>query len=498
MSALLKLDRLSKSFFGVPAVDDVTLDIAEGSVLGLIGENGAGKSTLMNMVGGVVPPTSGAMAWREEPYAPRNAADAVERGIAFIHQELNLFFNLTVAENLFVDGFPTRFGLIDRGAIRRRTAELMEALDLSVAPDALVADLSPGERQLVEIAHALHREAELIIFDEPTTSLTPRETARLFEVIARLSAQGRTIIYISHVLGDVAKLCDQVAVLRDGRLVEAAPTTHYAVPRMIEAMIGRELAGLFPPRTAAPSDHVALSVRNLDQPGVIADVSLEVRHGEVLGLFGLMGSGRSELARMIFGLDPTASGSIEVGGNVLAGGPRDRIAAGVAFVTEDRRAEGLLMDAPIADNLALVALRDFASAPVPTIDTEALGEAARDVADRVRLKSGNILRQPAKSLSGGNQQKVVIGKWLMRSPSVFVLDEPTRGVDVGAKYEIYALTDRLAADGGAVLFISSEIEELMGVADRIAVMSRGEIAGILPREEFDDRALLSLAFGEAR
>jgi ribose transport system ATP-binding protein len=497
MTALLSFDRISKTFFGVHAVEDVSLEVEDGTVLGLIGENGAGKSTLMNMVGGVVEPTAGRMLWKGEPYAPRSAADATARGIAFIHQELNLFLNLTIAENVFVDGFPKRFGLIDRGAIRRRTAELLKALDLDVSADTPVEELSPGERQLVEIAKALHRDAELIIFDEPTTSLTPRETTRLFEVIGRLRAEGRTVIYISHVLGDVAKICNHVAVLRDGLLVDHGPVSRFDVPAMIRAMIGRELSGLFPPRTCRPGNAVGLSVRGVSQPGVVEDVSLDVRRGEILGLFGLMGSGRSELARILFGLDPVASGQVELSGRRLTGGPRERIAEGLAFVTEDRRAEGLLMEAPIRDNLALVSIRRFGTPPLAAIDTEALEEETRKVADRVRLKAGNISRQPAKALSGGNQQKVVIGKWLMRAPEVFILDEPTRGVDVGAKYEIYALADRLAADGGAVLFISSEVEELMGVCDRIAVMSRGEIVGTFDAPPFEEEAILATAFREA-
>ena len=497
MTALLSFKGLSKAFFGVPAVDGVTLDVEEGKVLGLIGENGAGKSTLMNMVGGVVSPSGGEMVWRGAHYAPADASDAAERGIAFIHQELNLFLNLSVAENLFVDGFPKKFGLIDRRAIRERAAELMGALDLDVSPDAPVEDLSPGERQLVEIAKALHRDAELIIFDEPTTSLTPRETARLFEVIGRLKAQGKTIIYISHVLGDVARLCDAIAVLRDGRLVDHGTAEAFDIPRMIRAMIGRELAGLFPERTCRPAQDVSLAIRGLGQPGVLENVSLELHRGEILGLFGLMGSGRTELARVLFGLDPAATGSITLCGSPLSGGPRERIAAGLSFVTEDRRAEGLMMESPIEDNLALVSIARFGRPPAALIDGETLADEARETAARVRLKAGNIARQPAKSLSGGNQQKVVIGKWLMNGPRVFILDEPTRGVDVGAKYEIYTLADQLAAGGGAVLFISSEIEELMGVCDRILVMSRGEIVGGFDTAPFDQSAILAMAFREA-
>ena len=495
MTALLRLEGLSKAFFGVHAVEDVTLDVPEGAVLGLIGENGAGKSTLMNMIGGVVSPSGGRMVWRGEPYAPGDAAAATERGVAFIHQELNLFFNLTVAENLFVDGFPKRFGLIDRRAIETRTVELMDVLDLDVAPGTRVGDLSPGERQLVEIAKALHREAELIIFDEPTTSLTPRETGRLFEVIGRLRDSGKTIIYISHVLGDVARLCDRVAILRDGRLVDQGPAAEFDIPRMIRAMIGRELSGLFPERTARVDREVVLSAAGLTERGLLENVSFDVHRGEILGLFGLMGSGRSELARVLFGLDPVTRGEVRLGGARLTGGARSRLRAGMAFVTEDRREDGLMMEAPIADNLCLVSIGRFGRAPIALVDRDALAAEARTVADQVQLRAGDIEVQPAKALSGGNQQKVVIGKWLMRGPRAFILDEPTRGVDVGAKFEIYALADRLAAGGGAVLFISSELEELMGICDRILVMNQGEIVGAFD-PPFAQETILGAAFRE--
>jgi ribose transport system ATP-binding protein len=277
VTALLAFQGLSKAWFGVPAVEDLTLAVEEGSTLGLIGENGAGKSTLMNMVGGVVAPTGGAMAWRGAPYAPRSAAEATARGIAFIHQELNLFANLSIAENIFIDGFPRRFGLIDRRAMAEQARALLARLNLEHAPETPVGELAPGERQLVEIAKALHREADLIIFDEPTTSLTPRETARLFDVIARLKAEGRTLIYITHILGDVLKLCDEVAVLRDGRLVDHGPAQGFDVRRMIRSMIGRDLAGMFPPRSARPGEAVVFEARGLGQPGVIENVSTSAR-----------------------------------------------------------------------------------------------------------------------------------------------------------------------------------------------------------------------------
>ena len=495
MSAILAFEGLAKDWYGVPAVRDLTLGVEEGGALGLIGENGAGKSTLMNMVGGVVTPSAGSMRWRGEVYAPGSPADATARGIAFIHQELNLFTNLSIAENVFIDGFPRRLGLIDRRRIADVTRDLMDRLNLDHAPETVVGDLAPGERQLVEIAKALHRSADLIIFDEPTTSLTPRETGRLFDVIDRLKAEGRTIIYISHILGDVERVCDRIAVLRDGALVDEGATADFPVSRMIRSMIGRELSGLFPDRTARPSETIVFRAEGLTQPGVLENVSLEIRSGEILGLFGLMGSGRSEFARAAFGLDAVETGSVMIDGAPVDGDARARIAAGLAFVTENRREEGLMMEAPVAENLSLVAARDFGRGPLGLVDRAAHARATERARSDLGIRAGDIAVQPVKSLSGGNQQKAVIGKWLMNGPRVFVLDEPTRGVDVGAKHEIYALADRLAAEGGGILFISSELEELTGMCDRIMVMSRGEItAAFTP--PYDRETVLAAAFRE--
>ncbi len=496
MTPLLRFEGLGKDWFGVPAVRDLSLDIPEGEVVGVIGENGAGKSTLMNMIGGITPPSHGRMLWRGQPYTPASAADAKAAGIAFIHQELNLFTNLSVAENLFIDGFPRRSGLfrglIDRRAMRERARGILKRLDLDMPPERTVDSLSPGERQLVEIARALHRDASLIIFDEPTTSLTPRETERLFQVIAGLRASGRTVIYISHILQDVRRLSDRVAVLRDGRLVGEGPIADFDVPRMIRTMIGRDLAAVYPPRSAPPRESLVLEVRGLSAPGVIEDVSLSIREGEILGLFGLMGSGRSELARILMGLDPSARGEARLLGRPLSGGPRERVRQGLAFVTENRREEGLMMDAAIRENLTLPAIERFRGRL--GLDRERLAETAEGLRQTVRLKAQDLSRQPVRSLSGGNQQKVVIGKWLPTQPRLFILDEPTRGVDVGARSEIYAIADRLAAEGAGLLVISSELEELMGLCDRIAVMSRGEVVASFDRPEFEERRIISAAF----
>ena len=496
MSALLSFDKISRNWFGIPAVSQFSLVLEENSALGLVGQNGAGKSTLMNMIGGIVKPSSGRMQWKNELYAPKSAADASRAGIAFIHQELNLFTNLSVAENLYINGFPRRFGLIDWPTINSRTRSILERLSLSVEPSVLVGNLSPGEQQLVEIARALHNEAQLIIFDEPTTSLTPRETSRLFDTIATLRSEGRSIVYISHILSDVLLQAERIAVLRDGELVDQGAVEEFSIPRMIRSMIGHDLKGQFPSRGNLPTDEPLLTVTSVSQPGVLELVSLKLMHGEVLGLFGLMGSGRSELARVIFGLDPCTSGDIHLEGKLLEGSPRQRIAAGLAFVTENRREEGLMLDASISDNLTLASIDQFGRKPFKLVDREALSEHASATKTDLSIKAGNIAVQAVKSLSGGNQQKVVIGKWQMCSPKLFIMDEPTRGVDVGAKYEIYSLIDKMASAGDGVLMISSELDELLGMTDRILVMSRGEVVGVVARAEFDKEKILSMAFGE--
>ena len=496
---LLTVEGLCKSFFGVQVLHDVGLDLAAGEVLGLVGENGSGKSTTMNILGGVHRPDRGAMTLGGQPYAPRGPKDAEARGIAFIHQELNLFKNLTVEENLFIGGFPRLVGglpFIDRRKVRGRAKELLAAIQLDVAPGTPVARLSQGERQLVEIAKALGADARIVIFDEPTTSLTARETERLFAQIGRLRARGIAIIYISHILGDVMRLCGRITVLRDGRVVVGGtPRAEMTVDRLITAMVGRTIDQIYPPREpTARSGAPALEVRGLTQPGVVKDVSLRVQPGEVVGVAGLMGSGRSELARILFGLDPFASGTIAVDGVPLeAPTPQAAMERGIAFLTEDRRAEGLLMAAPVADNLALPSLPAYATGWGRLLERTRLGEAVERTGRDVQVNARDFARTLVKNLSGGNQQKVVIGKWLLRGPRLFILDEPTRGIDVGAKYEVYKLVNRLAEDGTGLLVISSEIEELIGMCDRILVMGHGEIRGEFERAAFEREAILRRA-----
>ncbi|MBE2269954.1 MAG: sugar ABC transporter ATP-binding protein, partial [Anaerolinea sp.] len=436
MTPLLEVHDLSKAFFGIAAVKNVSFSVNAGETLGLIGQNGAGKSTLMNLIGGVVHADSGDMRFKDKAYTPHTPGDAQTAGIAFIHQELNLFTNLSIAENIFISQFPRTGFLrsIDRGAIRDKTRELLASVGLDLDPNVIVDRISPGERQLVEIAKALYQDAALIILDEPTTSLTARETERLFDIMSQLRERGKALIYISHILRDVRRLADHIAVMRDGALVAHEPADKFTVNRMIAQMVGRSIEQLYPPRTSTPTDEVALSVQNVTTAGIVENISFDLHKGEVLGLFGLMGSGRTELARMIFGADAYDSGNIRAGGVPLKKpSPRASIRSKIAFVTENRREEGLLMGIDIANNISLVSLPDFARTLLEVVNQGEMLDSARDMANVLQLKSGDIAEQPAKALSGGNQQKVVIAKWLLSRPSIFIMDEPTRGIDVGAK-----------------------------------------------------------------
>jgi len=495
---ILQFENISKSFFGIHALRDVTFSLERGQLLGLIGENGAGKTTLMNILGGVIQADEGTMRMKGVEYRPRNPAEAAKAGVAFIHQELNLFTNLSIADNIFIDRFP-RIGalpLINKKAMRSRTRELLSGVELEVSPDTLVERISPGERQLVEIAKALGFGAEIMIFDEPTTSLTARETEQLFKIIEQLRAGGKSIIYISHNLGNVLHLADEIVVVRDGAVAGTGDKSEYTIDKMVSQMVGRDIDQMYPARTAGPSDTVALEVKDLSQSGIVKGISFSLRKGEVAGLFGLMGSGRSELARIIFGLDPFERGSVKVGGAERKRyTPAESIEKKIAFVTENRREEGLLMEAPIFDNIALVAMPDYTRGLMMRfVEKKRIFGAVGDVAESMRIKTASLDRQLAKNLSGGNQQKTVIGKWLLSKPAVFIMDEPTRGIDVGAKYEIYNIINDLAAAGTGILFISSELEELMGGCDRILVMSNGQIQGCFEKGDFDQAKILHAAF----
>lgn len=501
MTVLFETRNLTRAFFGIKAVDRVSIDVTAGSIMGLIGQNGAGKSTLMNLIGGVIQPNSGEMFFHGKPHMPHNPAEAQEAGIAFIHQELNLFTNLSIAENIFVGKFPTKgwgpFQFVNRKLLHIQTQDILKTVGLDVDPNTLIEEMSPGERQLVEIAKALYFDASLIIFDEPTTSLTNRETERLFKIMAQLKEQGKAVIFISHILKDVLAISDSIAVMRDGVLMAQESVEKYDINRMISLMVGRQLEQLYPTKTAQPTSNPLLDVKEVSAKGIVKDITFQLHQGEVLGFFGLMGSGRTELARILFGLDEFDQGEMSVGKHSLRKQTvKSRIKNNMAFVTENRREEGLLMNISITDNISLVSLHEFAKTLLNIIDQQQLEETSLRAAHALQLKSGNIHTQTTKALSGGNQQKVVIAKWLLAEPRVFIMDEPTRGVDVGAKYEIYSIIDNLAALGSGVLMISSELEELIGMCDRILVMNQGEIVGEFMPDQFNEEAILRTAFRE--
>jgi ribose transport system ATP-binding protein len=492
---LLSFRGITKAFSGVPVLADVDFDLAPGSVLGLLGENGAGKSTLMNILAGNLVADAGEMTLEGRPYAPRHPREAAQHGVALIHQELNLFPNLSIAENLFLTRLPRHrvFPLIRRRELHRRTATLLAKVGLDLAPDVPVSTLSAGERQLVEIAAALSTEARVMIFDEPTTSLSQAERQRLFDLIVGLRARGHAIIFISHNLGDVFRVCDTLVILRDGRVVGRGAAEGFTEEHLVSLMVGRALTRFFPDRTSKPGSDPVLEVRGITQPGIVAGIGFTLYRGEVLGLSGLMGSGRSELARILFGLDPAEAGEIRLMGEPLRPEPRECIRRHLAFLTEDRRSDGLFFDATIHDNIALVSLDGYARTPVGWLDRSALRDAVGRIGGAVRLPPNTCWDQPVHTLSGGNQQKVLLARWLLTSPSVLILDEPTRGIDVGAKAEIYRLIGEVAARGAGVLVISSEMDELIGLCDRILIMSRGEIRDEIPHEQFGRERILRAA-----
>jgi len=494
----IEFDRISKSFFGAPALSEVNFSIEKGKTLGLIGENGAGKSTLMNILGGVFPQDEGTIRLFGKKYSPSCPADATDAGIAFIHQELNLFPNLSVVDNLFIDGFPQigKSPFIDKSSLQKRAAALLSSVDLNISVRTPVEMLSPGERQLVEIAKALSRDARVLIFDEPTTSLTTTERKHLFNIIKKSQQQDRTIIYISHSLEDVLELSDAIAVLRDGCLVSTGPGREYSVDRMISEMVGRRIEQMYPLRSTTVGSVALLKVEGVSQPGIVRDISFKLHENEVLGIFGLLGSGRSELARIIFGLDSCRAGRISVTEqDITSSSPVESILNSLAFVTENRHQEGLLMEASVCENLALPSLREFTRfGPARILNRSRMLEFSNRIAETLRIKSGPIHKQKVKSLSGGNQQKIVIGKWLLAAPAVLILDEPTRGIDIGAKYEVYGTINKLAEEGIGIMYISSELEELTGMCDRILVMSNGEIRAEFVRPDFDQEKILQAAF----
>ena len=493
--AVLQLNGICKGFFGVQVLYDISLELFEGEVLGLVGENGAGKSTLMNIVGGVLPCDAGTMKLNGREYKPQNPQTATQAGISFIHQELSLFTNMSVAENIYIDGYPTGlFGRVDKKKMYQEAREYLEKYHVDVKnPGVPVGELPMGSRQMIEIIKALVKETKILIFNEPTTSLSNREKEILFETIEELKKNGISIIYISHILEDVLKLSDRISVLRDGHMIETKQAEEWSRESLIRDMVGRSLKQVYPSIEKAMGSKVLYSINHVSCAGLVKDVSIELHEGEILGVFGLMGAGRSELVRAAFGVDPLERGSVTINGKEYTRPtPSDCIREGMAFITENRREEGLMMPKPVNDNIAMVMERNL-TGKFGIIDSRKERELTDQAIAAMGVKTADPKSQPVNSLSGGNQQKVVIGKWVATNPKIFIVDEPTRGIDVGAKYEIYKLLLKLAAEGAAILFISSEMEELMGMCDRILVMKDGSLTGSLEKAEFSQETLGRMA-----
>jgi rhamnose transport system ATP-binding protein len=491
---LVQVTGAAKHFGGVPALREASLVVHRGECVGLLGENGAGKSTLVKALAGLHRLDAGEMALDGSPYRPDGPRDAQDAGIAVIYQEPSLFPDLSIAENIFVGRQPGRRGRVDWAAMRAHTAELLAELDVPLAPDRPARGLSIADQQLVEIAKALSQDARLLIMDEPTAALATAEVERLTAVIDRLRARGAGVVFISHKLEEVQRICDRATIMRDGATVADHPVEGLEISRIIRDMVGRELTELYPKADAVVGEPL-LVVEGLTRLGSFADVSLTVRSGEIVALAGLVGAGRTEVVNAIFGLDRVDAGSVRFDGREL--GPADpptRIAAGMALVPEDRRQQGLFMPASITVNATAAILDRLRRGPF--VSARARRRSAEDWAQRLGVKHTS-LDQPVASLSGGNQQKVVIARWLATEPRLLIVDEPTRGIDVGTKAEVHRLISAAVADGLGVLMVSSDLPEVLGMADRVVVMRRGRVAEVLDREAATQESVMLAATGAA-
>jgi ABC-type sugar transport system ATPase subunit len=490
----VELRGVVKRFGGTTAVGGVDLEIQAGSVHALVGENGAGKSTLAKILAGVHEPDAGELLLEGERVSFDSPRQALERGITMIAQELSLVPTRDVLDNVYLGLEDRRGPLLDRRRMRRRFEELVASTGIEVPAGAVVASLSVAQQQEVEVLRALAREARLIVMDEPTARLSSGDAEKLHEVVRSLASRGTTVVFVSHFLEEVLALADVVSVMRDGKLVRTSPTAEETAGGLIVSMVGRTLEAIFPDRPPRePSAPEVLRVEGLSREGVFRDVSFSVAEGEIVGMAGLVGAGRSEVARAIFGVDPRDGGRVLVDGEEIpAGDVRRALAAGVAMIPESRKDQGLLLVRSVRENVSLPYLRRLSRLGV--VRGRAERGRIRELADALDIRFGSD-EQPVYSLSGGNQQKVLFGRWLLERPRLLIADEPTRGVDIGAKQAIYALLAELAAEGLAILMISSELEEILGLCDRILVMREGELVTELSGEEATEHAVVEAAFG---
>ncbi len=487
----LEAEGISKYFPGVKALDNVSLGIKPGSVHALMGENGAGKSTLMKCLIGIYRPDEGVIRVKGKPVQFHDTMDALRSGISMIHQELNLVPQMSVAENIWLGREPIRMGFVDEGKLRNQTRELLEKLRIRVEPDTLVGELSIATQQMIEIAKAVSWNADVVIMDEPTSALTETEVDHLFTIIRDLRSQGKAIIYISHKMDEIFSITDEISVFRDGSWIASDATSTYTRQSLITQMVGRELTQLFPKVNNEIGKEV-LTVRNLTRNGVFENISFGLRRGEILGVAGLVGAGRSEVMESLFGMTPHDSGEILIDGMLAEiDAPATAIEKGLAFLTEDRKKSGLFLVLSVLENMSIVNMEQYSNKGGFISHVKMAQDCLQQI-HRLNIKTPTM-DQIINNLSGGNQQKVLIARWLLAQPKILILDEPTRGIDVGAKAEIYRLISELASRGVAIIMVSSELPEILGMSDRVMVMHGGRITGILNQQEASQEKILSLA-----
>jgi inositol transport system ATP-binding protein len=492
-NVILQMEKISKSFPCVKALSDVNLTVHKGTIHALMGENGAGKSTLMKILDGIYAPDSGQITFQGQPVTIDTTHTALKLGISMIHQELSPIPYMMVSENIFLGREPLgRYGLIDKRKLNADTKALLDRLGIDIKPTSLMKTLSVANTQMVEIAKAISYDASLIIMDEPTSAITEREVDHLFRMIRSLKAKGVTIIYITHKMDEVFLIADDITVLRDGKHVATEPASQTNKGHLITMMVGRELTEMFP-KEVAPIGEIVLSVRNLTREGIVADVSFDLRRGEILGIAGLMGAGRTTVIESIFGIHKIDAGEITIKGRkTQINSPADAIKNGLALLTEDRKLTGIMGVLPVRDNMVIASLSNYEKRGL--LDGRRIEATYKEEKSRLDIKSPSMY-QLIKLLSGGNQQKVLVSRWLLTSPDILILDEPTRGIDVGAKAEIHRLMSKLAQEGKAIIMISSELPEILGMSDRILVMHEGRVGGIFERKEATQESIMQAATG---
>ncbi|CAK7033458.1 MAG: Ribose import ATP-binding protein RbsA [Peptostreptococcus russellii] len=489
----IKMENIWKSFGTNSVLEGVDVDIKPGTVHALMGENGAGKSTLMNILTGLHKKDKGKIFVDGKEINYTNINESEDDGIYFIHQEINDYPEMTVLQNIFVaNEITTKLGFLDNQKMKEKAESVFKTLGIDISLDSKIKDLSVGQRQLIEIAKVLMKDAKFIVMDEPSASLMTEEIERLFKIIKDLKAKGVTVVYISHRMEEIFEICDYITVMRDGKSVDTKAVSESNYDEVVRKMVGREITDYYPEKTNEIKDTI-FEAKNLESNGVFKNINFHVKEGEILGFSGLMGSGRTEIMRAVFGLDPLDSGEIILKGEKLnIKGPKDSISKGIGFITEDRKDEGLILDESINDNIILPVISQFAKNHI--INDSEVHDLVDMLVNRLKIKSESR-NDPASSLSGGNQQKVVLAKWITISPQVLILDEPTRGVDVGAKREIYTLINELAEKGVAIIVVSSDLPELLGISDRIMVVHEGKITGELSREEATQEKIMTYATG---